>query len=396
MRFSRAQNIADLRLVARRRLPRVVFDYIDGAVEDERGLAHNRAAFDRIRIVPRYLVDTGTRDLSTTLFGRRYALPFGVGPTGLANLAWPNADSAMARAAADADIPYVLSTAGTTSIETIMDVAPDHGWFQLYMPKEPEARADLVRRAHAAGAHALMVTVDVPASSKRERDLRNGFMLPLRPSLSLALDGATHPGWSMKLFRHGMPNFENLKPYSTPGAKVATLAGYISSQLTGSVTWDMIDEIRKAWKRPLLIKGIQSVEDAKLAVEHGVDGIVISNHGGRQLDAAPAPIEVLPAIHAEVGGKIMIGLDSGVRRGADIAKALALGADYVFIGRATFYGVGAAGPAGAAKAIEFLRDELDRCLAQIGCPTVEGLRDVDVRFDTAFADPAAAARAQSQ
>jgi (S)-mandelate dehydrogenase len=392
MRLSRAQNIADLRLVARRRLPRVVFDYIDGAVEDERGMAHNRAAFERVRIVPRYLVDIGTRDLSTTLFGRRYALPFGIGPTGLSNLAWPGgADSALARTAAAADVPFVLSTAGTTSIEAISQVAPEHCWFQLYMPKEEGAREDLVRRADAAGAHALMVTVDVPVSAKRERDLRNGFMLPLRPSVGLALDGATHPGWALQLLRHGMPNFENLKPYSKPGAKVATLAGYISSQLTGSVSWEMIDGIRKAWKKPLLIKGIQSVADALLAVEHGVDGIVISNHGGRQLDAAPAPIEVLPAIRAAVGDKLVLCLDSGVRRGPDIAKALALGADYVFLGRATLYGAAAAGQTGATKAVDFLRDELDRCLAQIGCPTVAGLRDVDVSFDTAWADPVAAA-----
>jgi (S)-mandelate dehydrogenase len=393
MRFSRAQNIGDLRLVARRRLPRVVFDYIDGAVEDERGMAHNRAAFERIRIVPRYLVDIGTRDLSATLFGRRYALPFGIGPTGLANLAWPDADSALARTAANADVPFVLSTAGTTAIETIGQVAPEHAWFQLYLPKEEGAREDLVRRADAAGAHALMVTVDVPISAKRERDIRNGFMLPLRPSVGLALDGAIHPGWALQLLRHGMPNFENLKPYSTPGAKVATLAGYISSQLTGSVTWAMIDHIREIWKKPLLIKGIQSVADAHLAVEHGVDGIVVSNHGGRQLDAAPAPIEVLPAIRAAVGDKLVLTLDSGVRRGPDVAKALALGADYVFIGRATLYGVAAAGQAGAAKAIDFLRDELDRCLAQIGCPTVAGLREAEVRFDTAYADPVAAASA---
>jgi (S)-mandelate dehydrogenase len=383
MRFSRALNIADLRTVARRRLPRVVFDYIDGAVEDERGLAHNRAAFERIRIVPRYLVDVDTRDLTTTLFGRRYALPFGIGPTGLSNLAWPGADAALARTAAAADVPFVLSTAGTTSIETICTEAPEHAWFQLYLPKDPAAREDLVRRADAAGAHALMVTVDIPLPAKRERDIRNGFMLPLKPSLGLALDGATHPGWSLQLLRHGMPNFENLKPYSTPGAKVATLAGYISSQLTGAVSWATIDWLREAWKKPLLIKGIQSVDDARLAVEHGLDGIVISNHGGRQLDAAPAPIEVLPAIRAAVGDRLTLILDSGVRRGADVAKALALGADYVLVGRATLYGVAAAGERGAAAALGFLRDEFDRCLAQIGCPTVAGLRDADVRFDAA-------------
>lgn len=379
MRLSTAQNVADLRRVAKRRLPKVVFDYIDGGVEDEIGIARNRTAFEHIEIVPRYLVDITERSTRTTLFGRDYALPFGIAPTGLNNLAWPGADMALAKAAQSADIPFVLSTASTTTIEAVAEAVPEHTWFQLYVPREEKVRADLIRRVDEAGAHAMMVTVDVPLPSKRERDIRNRFMLPLTPTVALAVDGATHPGWSLQLLRHGMPRFENLAPYAEPGAGVQSLAAFMVRQISQGVTWDVIKEIRKAWKKPLLIKGIQSADDAKLAVKHGVDGIVISNHGGRQLDAAPAPIAVLPKIREAVGDKLVIALDSGIRRGPDVAKALALGADFTFVGRATLYGVAAGGRPGAEKAIGFLRDELDKCLGQIGHPDVGELGSVEIR-----------------
>jgi (S)-mandelate dehydrogenase len=381
MRLSKAQNIADLREAARARLPKIVFDYIDGAAEDEKGKAHNRAAFERIRMVPRYLVDISQRRLNKALFGQDYALPFGIAPTGLTNLAWPRADLDLARAARDANIPYVLSTAGTTSIETIAEAAPDHFWYQLYVPRSDHAFEDLIRRAEAAGAKVLMVTVDVPLSAKRERDIRNGFMLPLRITPAMVIDGMLHPAWSMKLLRYGMPRFENLAPYADPKAGARTLAGYIAGQISRSVTWEVIDKVRKLWQRPLMIKGIQSLADAQRAAEHGVDGIVISNHGGRQLDSAPAPIEILPALRDAVGDKLVLTLDSGIRRGADIAKALALGAVYVFIGRATIYRVAAGGRAGVDKALSFLQDELDRCLGQIGCPDVNGLPEIETFVD---------------
>lgn len=381
MRLSQTLNIADLRAIARNRLPRVVFDYIDGAVEDEEGMARNRAAFERVRIIPRYLIDVAERKQTTTLFGQTYAHPFGIAPTGLANLSWPGADTSLARVAADANIPFVLSTAATTSIEEAAEAAPDHFWFQLYAPIDMEVRADLLRRAEAAGAKALMVTVDVPVSSKRERDIRNNFMLPLRPNVTMGLDAMTHPHWALQILRHGIPKLEVLAPYAGKNAGAQSLAAYVASQISQSLTWDDIKALRKSWQGPLVIKGILSADDARKAARLGVDGILISNHGGRQLDAAPAPIEMLPAIREAVDDKLVLMLDSGVRRGADIAKALALGADFVFVGRATLYGVAAGGEAGAKRAISFLTDELDRCLAQIGCPDVKDLREVETVID---------------
>ncbi len=381
MRLSQTLNIGELRAIARNRLPRVVFDYIDGAVEDEEGMARNRAAFERVRMVPRYLVDVAERSQTTTLFGRTYAHPFGIAPTGLANLSWPGADTALARVAAGADIPFVLSTAATTSIEQAAAAAPDHFWFQLYAPRDMEVRQDLLRRAQAAGAKALMVTVDVPLASKRERDIRNNFILPLRPNVTMGLDALTHPLWALQMLRYGVPRLEVLAPYAEKNAGAQSLAAFLASQITQSLTWEDIKALRKTWRGPLVIKGILSADDAKKAARLGVDAILISNHGGRQLDSAPAPVELLPAIREAVGDGLVLMLDSGVRRGADIAKALALGADFVFVGRATLYGVAAAGEAGAERALSFLIDELDRCLAQIGCPEVKDLRGVETVID---------------
>lgn len=381
MRLSQTLNIGDLRAIARNRLPRVVFDYIDGGVEDEEGMARNLAAFERVRIVPRYLVDVAERDQATTLFGRTYGHPFGIAPTGLASLSWPGADTALARVAASADIPFVLSTAATTSIEQAAAAAPDHFWFQLYAPRDREVRADLLRRAEAAGAKALVVTVDVPLASKRERDIRNKFVLPLRPNVTMGFDALSHPHWALQKLRYGVPRLEVLAPYTEENVGAQSLAEYFVSQITQSLTWEDVKALRKSWRGPLVLKGILSADDAKQAARLGVDAVLISNHGGRQLDSAPAPIEMLPAIREAVGDGLALMLDSGVRRGADIAKALALGADFVFVGRATLYGVAAAGEAGAKQALSFLIDELDRCLAQIGCPEVSGLRGVETRID---------------
>lgn len=381
MRLSQTLNIGDLRAIARNRLPRVVFDYIDGGVEDEGGMARNRAAFERVRMVPRYLVDVAMRSQATTLFGQTYAHPIGIAPTGLANFSWPGADEALARVAGDADIPFVLSTAATTSIERAAAAAPDHFWFQLYAPLDIEVRADLLRRAEAAGAKVLMVTVDVPVSSKRERDIRNNFMLPLRPTVTMGLDALTHPGWALQMLLRGVPKLEVLAPYAGKNVGAQSLAAYVASQISQSLTWEDIKALRETWRGPLVIKGILSADDARKAARLGVDGILVSNHGGRQLDSAPAPVEVLPAIREAVGDTLVLMLDSGVRRGADIAKALALGADFVFVGRATLYGVAAAGEAGAKRALSFLTDELDRCLAQIGCPDVKNLRGVETVID---------------
>lgn len=379
MRLAKAINIADLRLVARRRCPRFVFDYMDGAAEDEIGVAENRNALRRAQLVPRYLVDVSTRSQATALFGRTYDHPFGVAPMGLANLVWPATDTILARLAAKANVPYVLSTAGTTTIEDAAAAAGDNFWFQLYAPKDETVRTDLVRRAEAAGAEALMVTVDVPIAAKRERDQRNGLSVPFRFSGTHAGDAMVRPGWSMRLLRHGNPKFAVLAPYADPKAGVRALAGYVASQVARVFTWEDFDRLREAWPRKLLVKGIMALEDARIAEARGADGIVLSNHGGRQLDAAPAPFDCIAEVRAAVGDDFAVLVDSGVRRGADVAKMIAAGADYVFVGRALLYGAAAGGAAGAEKAFEILRDELDKCMGQVGAPDIAALHSIELR-----------------
>ena len=388
MRFSKAVNIADLREVARARLPKFVFDYIDGGAEDEIGMARNRAALDNARIVPRYLIDVSNRDQTTALFGRTYAAPIGMAPVGLANLSWPGADTILARTAAASDIPFVLSTAATTSIEDAAKAAGRNFWFQLYAPNEIAVRDDLMRRADEAGAEVLVLTVDVPLASNRERDRRNGLTLPFRFTGRHALDAFARPAWSAQVMRHGNPRFEVLAPYADPNAGTRSLTAFAASQLARVLTWDDFDAIRAIWPRKLVLKGVMSAADAVLARDRGADGIIVSNHGGRQLDAAPAPIECLAEVRAATGPSFTMMVDSGVRRGADIARLIAAGADFVFAGRAMLYGVAAAGQAGAEKALSILRDELDLCLGQIGCPTIDRLREAEIRLEPPVVAPA--------
>lgn len=380
MRLSKAINIADIREVARRRSPRFVFDYIDGAAEDERGAAENQEALRRAQLVPRYLVDVSSRSQATELFGRTYDHPFGIAPMGLVNLAWPGGDTILAKVAAAHNVPYTLSTAATTSIEDAAAAAGSNFWFQLYGPKDDEIRADVVRRAEATGAEVLLVTVDIPVSAKRERDQRNGLTLPFRFTGAQFFDAAVRPGWSMRLMRHGNPIFEVLAPYADPKAGVGALAGFVASQLARVFTWADLEWLRQAWPRKLLVKGLMAAEDARLAKEYGADGVVLSNHGGRQLDAAPASFDCIAETRSVVGDDFVILADSGVRRGADIAKMLAAGADFVFLGRAMFYGVAAGGAAGAEKAFDILAQELDTCMGQIGVADVPSLRQAELRF----------------
>lgn len=377
MKLSQALNISDLRDAAKARLPRVAFDYIEGGAEDEAALARNVDAFGAINVVPRFLVDVTDRSQVVKLFGRSYASPFGIAPTGMNNLHWPGADMALAKAAAKADIPFVLSTAGTTTIEEIGAQIPDHFWYQLYAPEDRAAIEDMVRRAADAGAKGLMVTVDVPTPAKRERDVRNRLALPMKITAQHVADFLRHPHWLMQKTFNGAPRFANLEPYAgNVGTK--SLADYIKSQISSALDWEAMTWLRDLWKGPLVIKGLMSAEDAKRAVDAGADGVLLSNHGARQFDAGPSTIEMLPAMRRAVGDKITIMLDSGIRRGGDIAKAYAMGADFVFVGRATLYGVAAFGPKGAEKAIEILRDELDRFLAQSGYPDIQTIRKAEV------------------
>ncbi len=385
-----ALSIADLRALARRRVPRIAFDYLDGGVEDEAGLERNCRAFDALTLVPDYLVDVSGRTSATRLFGVEYAAPFGIGPTGLGNLIWPGADAAIMRAASEAGLPFCLSTPATTSIETIAALAPGRAWFQLYVPRDRSMMEDLIRRAAAAGVQTLLVTIDVPLPSKRERDMRNGFRLPLRPSARMVLDILAHPQWAWATFQAGAPFFANYAPYVAAGSGAGSLAAFMASQISPAITWDDLAHIRSLWSGNLILKGLMSVGDAEKAIAAGVDGIVVSNHGGRQLDCAPATIDILPEIVAAVAKRIPILFDGGVRRGSDIAKALALGADFVLVGRATLYGAGAGGAAGVTRAITILLDELDRVLGQLGCLGIADLTPDRVRRRYSLTAPVSA------
>jgi len=368
-----AVNIEDLHQAARRRMPKVAFDYFEGGAEDERGLARNERAFHTHRLLPRYLVDVSEIDQRRTLFGRTYASPFGITPTGIGGLLRPGADLMVARAAAAADIPYTLSGLSTTRLEEVARVAPQHAWYQLYGARERRISEDQIRRANDAGMHALMLTVDVPVVSKREREMRNRF--GQRLPLHLYLEALRHPAWLFDYFRHGgMPVFENWAPYGEHGSSAKAVLKGVGAQFPVSdQTWRDVENFRRLWPRPFILKGILHPDDAVRAAELGVDGILVSNHGARQLDVAPSPLEMLPAIKAAVGDRLTILMDSGFRRGSDIVIALALGAKFVFLGRAVLYGVAAFGLPGAQRAIAIMQHEIEVTLKQIGCPSLEVL-----------------------
>ena len=373
MRIERAVSIEELRLMARRRLPRVVFDFIEGGVEDELCLVRNESSYARCRLLPRYLVDVSARDQSTTLFDHTYASPFGIAPTGLAGLPRPGADLMLAEAAAGANIPFIMSGASTASIEDAARVAPRHAWYQLYAARDTKISEDLIRRARDAGLSALVLTVDVPVGSKRERNMRNGFELPLRLKWSKMLEALLHPGWLASYLSNGMPRLENWAPSAGAGSEAPAIAGFMAKQTPGAPTWRDLEAFRRLWPGHLVVKGILRPDDAVRAAEIGVDGIIVSNHGGRQLDLAAAPLEALPAIHAAVGDRVTLMIDGGIRRGAHILAAFCMGARFAFVGRATLYGAAAGGLPGARRAIAILRDEIDRVMAQIGCPNIASL-----------------------
>jgi (S)-mandelate dehydrogenase len=373
MKIEDAVNIDDLRRLARRRLPRLAFDFIEGGVEDEHCLEANESSFARHRLVPRYMVDISRRDQSATLFGKNYASPFGIAPTGLAALFRTDADLILARAAVAANVPFIMSGASTASIEAAAQIAPAHTWYQLYAARDNRISEDMIRRARDANLSTLVLTVDVPVSSKRERNMRNGFELPLKLKWSKSLEALMHPMWIAEYLRRGIPRFDNWAQYAEPGASAKAIAAFVARQIPCSITWRDVENFRRLWPRHLVLKGIMHPDDAARAAEVGVDGIMVSNHGGRQLDQAPAPLDMLPSICAAAGDRLVVMLDGGVRRGADVLTALCMGARFVFVGRATLYGTAAGALPGAQKAIDILRKEIDLVMGQMGCPSLDGI-----------------------
>jgi (S)-mandelate dehydrogenase len=380
MRATTAINIADLRDLARRRLPRVVFDYLDGGAEDEATLAANREAFRRWALVPRILPGDAKVDLSAELFGERLAVPLIVGPTGLNGIFWPRADVLLARVASAAGAGFTLSTASNSSLEDVAAAGPGVRWFQLYAWGERSLWRRLLERAAAAGYRALAVTVDTLTIGKRERDLRNDFAHEVRYTAKVVLDGLRHPRWLMGVWlRGGVPRFENMAEFAPKGAGAPELTAFVRARRNPALSWDDLAWLRGHWRGPFLIKGVLAVEDARQAADMGADGVVVSNHGGRQLDGAIASLDALVPIVDAVGDRLVVIVDGGVRRGADVVKALALGARAVLLGRAPLYGVAAGGEPGAARALAILRDELERAMLLTGCRSVAALSRAHLR-----------------
>lgn len=374
MNLDTAVNAEDMRALARSALPRIAFDFIDGGVMDEEGLAENRAAFRRHRLVPRYLVDVSRREQTVEIFGSRYASPIGISPMGIAGFFRPGADLMLAKAAAEANTPYIMSSASCDSIESAMAVAPDTTWFQIYGTKDPAIVEDLVRRAAALQVKVLALTVDTPMIGGRERNLRNGFTRPLKLTPGIILQGLMRPRWTLGFLKSGgVPMMENWKPYSEKKDANSVADLYGSQTPAPAQTWEVLHLVRRLWKGPLLVKGVLHPEDALICAKAGADGIIVSNHGGRQLDTAPAPLDVLGDIRAAVGDGMELILDGGVRRGSDVLIALCLGARMCTFGRPAMFSVAAAGQAGAAKLLRLMRNEIDMMLAQIGCTSLDDL-----------------------
>jgi (S)-mandelate dehydrogenase len=363
--LSYAFSIEDLRRIAKKRLPQAIFDFFDGGAEDEVTLRENRAAFERVRLLPKVLVNVAKVDTTARLFGEDAALPLAIGPTGGIGAGRPGADLALARAAKAFGIPYTLATPATASIEAIAEIG-GRRWFQLYVVRDREFREKLVARARDAGYEALLVTVDLAVSGKRERDPRNGFVTPYRPSWRNSHDIWRKPAWLIDIVRGGLPQMENFAGYKFSSTAVTDIVTAVGREMDASLDWDYLKRLRELWPRKLLIKGVARADDAERAAAIGCDGIVVSNHGGRQLDGAISSLESLPSIVGSVGKKMTVLLDGGVRRGVDILKARALGAQAVLTGRATLFGVMAGGEPGARKALEILGSEYERAMKLCG------------------------------
>ena len=377
-------NIDDLRKRARRRLPRAIFDYVDGGAEDEATLRANRAGFRRYTFNPRVLVDVSERDQSTSVLGERLAAPLILAPTGFTGMLWPRGEILAARAAARKGLVYTLSTMSICSLEQVAEASPGPLWFQLYVWRDREVTRSLMERAKAAGYRVLVVTVDTPVLGQRERDIRNGLVVPPRITVNNLLDTARRVSWLRGLLDNPRITFGNFAGTEAAGQNPVSVAEYTTRQFSPAVSWADLDWFRSVWSGPMAIKGVMSVEDARLAVEHGVEAIVVSNHGGRQCDYLPGAVEVLPEIVDAVGDRAEVILDGGVRRGSDAVKAIALGARACMIGRAFNYGLAAGGQAGAEKAIDILQKEIDRCLALIGRPRLNDLDRSALRIERSY------------
>ncbi len=366
-------SMDDLRSKAKRKMPGFAFDYLDGGCNEDVNLHRNTADIREVNLIPQYLAPYQRSSLKTELFGHEYDAPFGIAPVGLQGLMWPNATEILAKAALKHNIPFILSTVTTSSIERISEITEGKAWFQLYHPAKDEFRDDILNRAEQAGCPVLVLLCDVPTFGFRPRDIRNGLSMPPRMTLRNIGQILTRPHWALQTLKHGQPNFETLRPYMPGKLDLKGLGGFMDQMFSGRLDEDKIGKIRDRWKGKIILKGVASEEDAEKSIRLGLDGIIVSNHGGRQLDAGESTIRPTARIAAKYGDQIKIMMDGGMRSGPDIARSIASGADFTFMGRSFMYGVGALGKEGGDHTIALLKTQLQQVMEQICCEHITDL-----------------------
>lgn len=364
---TRYPSVEDLRIKAQKKIPKFAFEYLDGGCNEDVNLIRNTSELREVQLKPNYLRDHKGSSLKTKLFGIEYDSPFGIAPVGLQGLMWPNSPEILAKAAFEHNIPFILSTVTTTSIERAAELTEGKAWFQLYHPTENRLRDDIINRAAAAECPVLVILCDVPTFGFRPRDIRNGLAMPPKMNLANILEGFTHPHWSLQTLKHGIPNFATLKPYMPKNLDLKQLGKFMDQTFSGRLNEEKIKPIRDMWKGKIVLKGVASEYDAEQAIRLGLDGIIVSNHGGRQLDAGQSTIKPLATIAEKYGDQIEVMMDSGIRSGPDVARAMASGAKFTFMGRSFMYGVSALGKKGGNHTISLLKTELQQIMEQLCC-----------------------------
>ena len=371
---NRYPSVEDLRKLAKKRIPKFAFEYLDGGCNEDVNIKKNTERIRKIELKPEYLIDYKTTSLKTELFGKSYDAPFGISPIGLQGLMWPKSPEILAKAAFDNNIPFILSTVTTSSIETISEITEGNAWFQLYHPAKEEVTIDILKRAENAGCPVLVILSDVPSFGYRPRDIRNGLSMPPKMSIKNILEAIKKPKWLIQTLKNGQPNFEILKPYMPENLNLNQLAKFMDITFSGRLNEEKIKKIRDNWKGKLVIKGVESIHDVEKAYNIGLDGIIVSNHGGRQVDVGQATIDSMNSIIPKYKNKIKIMMDSGIRGGADVARVMSCGADFCFLGRTFMYGVSALGKNGGTHTITMLKKQLSQIMDQLSCSDISDLQ----------------------
>ena len=372
---NRYPSVEDLRKLAKKRIPKFAFEYLDGGCNEDVNIKKNTERIRKIELKPEYLIDYKTANLKTELFGKNYDAPFGISPIGLQGLMWPKSPEILAKAAFDNNIPFILSTVTTSSIETISEITEGNAWFQLYHPAEEKVTVDILKRAENAGFPVLVILADVPSFGYRPRDIRNGLSMPPKMSIKNIIEAIKRPQWLMETLKNGQPNFEILKPYMPKNLNLNQLAKFMDVTFSGRLDEEKIKKIRDNWKGKLVIKGVESIHDVEKACNIGFDGIIVSNHGGRQVDVGQATIDSMNSIIPKYKNKIKIMMDSGIRGGADVARVMSCGADFCFLGRTFMYGVSALGKKGGTHTITMLKKQLTQIMEQFSCGEISDFQD---------------------